>query len=108
MDEMRQLVRILTKLLPHSVPRAPTAAEGGGGNRMSEEQIRDYLRCTLGQAPQPDWGLRDGWARYIAGAGGAGGGAGPGPWEPHPPSVLAQSVACCKQLRQAEALCLCL
>lgn len=66
---MRQLVRILTKLIPQSACNLPSAgAEGGGGNRLSEDQIREYLKLTLGGAPQPDWGLRDGWASYVAGA----------------------------------------
>ena len=42
--------------------------EGGGGNRVSEEQIKDYLRHTVGlEAPQPEWGLPKGWGDYLAG-----------------------------------------
>lgn len=40
----------------------------GGGNRVSEDQIKEYLRYTLGEAPQPEWGLPNGWGTYLAGA----------------------------------------
>lgn len=41
--------------------------EDGGGNRISEEQIKRYLIKTLGEAPQPEWGLPGGWGQYLAG-----------------------------------------
>jgi len=67
MDEMRQLVRILVKLMPNSVHHLSLSDEGGGGNRVSEEQIKEYLRLTLGtEAPQPEWGLPDGWGQYLS------------------------------------------
>mmetsp|Transcript_6450 Transcript_6450/g.11628 ORF Transcript_6450/g.11628 Transcript_6450/m.11628 type:complete len:351 (-) Transcript_6450:561-1613(-) len=66
MDEMRQLVRILVKIVPQSLPHLATT-EDGGGNRISEEQIKYYLDKTLGHAPRPDWGLPRGWGQYLAG-----------------------------------------
>lgn len=58
MDEMRQLIRILAKLMPHSEPLLRVGREdANGGNRVSEEQIRNYLAKSLGEAPQPEWGL---------------------------------------------------
>eukprot|EP00891_Asterochloris_glomerata_P000504 jgi/Astpho2/504/fgenesh1_pg.00011_%23_75_t len=70
MDEMRQLVRILVKILvlviPHSVTFIGGADEGGGGNRISEEQIKNYLDSILGEAPRPDWGVPQGWGAYIS------------------------------------------
>lgn len=58
MDEMRQLIRILAKLMPHSEPYLRVGGEDtNGGNRVSEEQIRNYLATSLGEAPQPEWGL---------------------------------------------------
>lgn len=65
MDEMRQLVRILVKIVPQSLPHLATT-EDGGGNRISEEQIKYYLDKTLGHAPRPDWGLPRGWGQYLA------------------------------------------
>lgn len=45
-----------------------TSLENGGGNRVSEEQIKKYLCYTLGEeAPQPEWGLPDGWGQYLSG-----------------------------------------
>lgn len=41
--------------------------ENGGSNRVSEEQIKAFLKGTLGEAPQPDWGLPNGWGLYLAG-----------------------------------------
>jgi hypothetical protein len=67
MDEMRQLVRILVKLIPTSLPHLKMD-EAGGGNRVSEEEIKNYMEKVLGeQAPQPKWGLPDGWGSYLAG-----------------------------------------
>jgi hypothetical protein len=58
MDEMRQLIRILAKLMPHSEPYLRVGGEdSNGGNRVSEDQIRNYLATSLGEAPQPEWGL---------------------------------------------------
>lgn len=68
MDEMRQLVRILVKIIPHSVTFLASAEEGGGGNRISEERIKYFLDCTLGEAPRPSWGVPQGWGEYLAGA----------------------------------------
>jgi hypothetical protein len=62
MDEMRQLIRILAKLMPHSEPCLRIGGEDmNGGNRVSEEQIRNYLATSLGDAPQPEWGLPQVW-----------------------------------------------
>ena len=67
MDEMRQLIRILAKLMPHSEPYLRIGGEDtNGGNRVSEEQIRNYLATSLGEAPQPAWGLPQGWGQYLA------------------------------------------
>jgi hypothetical protein len=66
MDEMRQLVRILVKIIPHSIAHISTGDEAGGGNRISEEQIKVYLQCTLGEAPHPRWGVPEGWGAYLA------------------------------------------
>lgn len=67
MDEMRQLVRILVKIIPHSVKYIAVADEGGGGNRISEDQIKSYLDNTMGEAPRPPWGVPEGWGKYLAG-----------------------------------------
>lgn len=89
MDEMRQLVRIMVKLMPSSQCFLSVVDEGGGGNRVSEDQIRAYIKATLGDGrdggpPQPEWGLPNGWGAYLAGGwggvdacvwGGGGGGA---------------------------------
>ena len=66
MDEMRQLVRILVKLIPHSAPHV-AVGDDGGGNRLSEDQIKAFLAATLGDgAPRPPWGVPSGWAAYLA------------------------------------------
>jgi len=66
MDEMRQLVRILVKLIPHSAQHV-AVGDDGGGNRLAEDQIKAYLAATLGDAaPRPQWGLPAGWAHYLA------------------------------------------
>ena len=67
MDEMRQLVRILVKVIPQSAPQIMSSDEGGGGNRISEEQIKSFLENTLGQAPRPAWGVPQGWGGYLSG-----------------------------------------
>ncbi|KAK9909115.1 hypothetical protein WJX75_007371 [Coccomyxa subellipsoidea] len=66
MDEMRQLVRILVKIIPHSVGFLSSAEEGGGGNRISEERIKYFLDSTLGDAPRPTWGVPQGWGVYLS------------------------------------------
>jgi len=67
MDEMRQLIRILVKILPHSINLVGNTEEAGGGNRISEDQIKSYLEATLGEAPQPAWGVpTSGWNGYLA------------------------------------------
>ncbi|GBF98472.1 hypothetical protein Rsub_11682 [Raphidocelis subcapitata] len=67
MDEMRQLMRILTKLLTaDNGVRQVLVEDQGGGNRVSEDQIKEYLRYNLGEAPQPEWGLPDGWGSYLS------------------------------------------
>ncbi|EFN58193.1 hypothetical protein CHLNCDRAFT_142040 [Chlorella variabilis] len=66
MDEMRQLVRILVKLLPQSIAYIGANEEAGGGNRISEEQIKNYLEKTLGDAPRPPWGVPNGWYSYVS------------------------------------------
>jgi hypothetical protein len=65
MDEMRQLARILSKLLPSSAHLMPGGTDGGG-NKVQADQIKAYLGAILGDAPKPDWGLRDGWGSYLA------------------------------------------
>jgi hypothetical protein len=67
MDEMRQLIRILAKLMPNSERNLRIAHDDSGGNRVSEEQIRRYLEASLGEAPKPEWGLPVGWGQYLAG-----------------------------------------
>ncbi|KAI3428065.1 hypothetical protein D9Q98_006449 [Chlorella vulgaris] len=66
MDEMRQLVRILVKLLPQSISHIGANEEAGGGNRISEEQIKNYMEKTLGEAPRPAWGVPNGWYSYLS------------------------------------------
>ncbi len=68
MDEMRQLVRIMVKFLPQSLQYLLSSDEPGGGNRVTEPQIKSYLKATLGdEAPQPTWGMPNGWGAYLAG-----------------------------------------
>ncbi|CAG9465238.1 unnamed protein product [Pedinophyceae sp. YPF-701] len=69
MDEMRQLVRILCKVIPASAPLLgiDTPSDRGSGNRITEEQIRGYLDAVLGdEAPRPQWGVPRGWRHYLA------------------------------------------
>ncbi|KAG7672848.1 hypothetical protein Ndes2526B_g08322 [Nannochloris sp. 'desiccata'] len=67
MDEMRQLIRILVKIFPHSINLISNTEEAGGGNRISEDQIKSYLEAALGEAPQPAWGVpTSGWNGYLA------------------------------------------
>ena len=58
--------RILVKVIPHSVALISSSEEGGGGNRISEDQIKSYLDGALGEAPRPLWGLPGGWGDYCA------------------------------------------
>ena len=60
------------QVIPHSVTFIGGADEGGGGNRISEEQIKTYLDSILGEAPRPDWGVPQGWGAYISGVQSAG------------------------------------
>eukprot|EP00967_Tisochrysis_lutea_P083118 scaffold115378_cov17-Tisochrysis_lutea.AAC.1 len=58
----------LQLLLDRSAEILNTSLDNGGGNRVSEEQIKNYLRKTLGEeAPQPEWGLPEGWGQYLSG-----------------------------------------
>lgn len=66
MDEMRQLIRILVKVFPHSIALIGNTEEAGGGNRISEEQIKSYIDKALGEAPRPAWGVPAGWPGYLA------------------------------------------
>lgn len=35
---------------------------------MTEPQIKNYLKNTIGEeAPQPQWGMPNGWGAYLAG-----------------------------------------
>jgi hypothetical protein len=43
--------------LPQSIAYIGANEEAGGGNRISEEQIKGYLEKTLGEAPRPAWGV---------------------------------------------------
>jgi hypothetical protein len=56
----------LLQLLPQSIGLVAAGDEIGGGNRISEEQIKSYLDRTLGQAPRPAWGMPYGWNAYLA------------------------------------------
>ncbi len=58
--------RILVKVIPHSVSLISSSEEGGGGNRISEDQIKSYLDEALGEGPRPMWGLPGGWGDYCA------------------------------------------
>lgn len=58
--------RILVKVVPHSVALISSSEEGGGGNRISEDQIKSYLENALGEAPRPTWGLPNGWGDYCS------------------------------------------
>ena len=60
------LCRILVKVIPHSVSLISSSEEGGGGNRISEDQIKSYLDEALGEGPRPLWGLPGGWGDYCA------------------------------------------
>ncbi len=64
--------RILVKVIPHSVALISSSEEGGGGNRISEDQIKSYLDEALGEGPRPLWGLPGGWGDYCASRSNAG------------------------------------
>ena len=53
-------------MIPHSVALISSSEEGGGGNRISEDQIKSYLDNALGEAPRPAWGLPGGWGDYCS------------------------------------------
>jgi hypothetical protein len=55
------------QVIPHSISYV-SLEEGGGGNRISEEQIKSYLTNVLGEAPKPEWGVPGGWGTYLSGA----------------------------------------
>ena len=55
------------KVIPQSIGNIKSCDESGGGNRISEDQIKFYLSATLGDAPQPSWGVPNGWGAYLAG-----------------------------------------
>jgi hypothetical protein len=85
MEEMRQLLRVLVKVIPAAEDVMETALQedsaetGGNGvcktiNNIRERYVHRFLRMLLGQstAPYPEWGLRtgschEGWAGYLAG-----------------------------------------
>lgn len=56
------------QVIPHSISYV-ALEEGGGGNRISEEQIKSYLNNVLGEAPRPEWGVPGGWGAYLSGTG---------------------------------------
>jgi hypothetical protein len=64
--------RILVKVIPHSVSLISSSEEGGGGNRISEDQIKSYLDEALGEGPRPLWGLPGGWGDYCSSKSNAG------------------------------------
>jgi len=35
--------------------------------QIQADDIKVYLAATLGEAPKPDWGLKNGWGQYLAG-----------------------------------------
>lgn len=72
-NAMRQLVRILTKVLPHAELQAPRD-QGPGWNNISEKEICLWLWAVLGRdAPYPAWGVPavpgdvyPGWSVYLS------------------------------------------
>jgi len=60
MDNMIQLVRILSVLIPASNGIVQS------DNRISEEMIHLFLNETLGEAPRPLWGIPSGYGAYLA------------------------------------------
>jgi hypothetical protein len=75
MDRMRQLVRILVKLMPASKSLLVDEGEATG-NRMKKVHIQIYLdRLLLPHSgveqqdelpPYPDWGVKEGWPTYLS------------------------------------------
>ena len=59
---------LTVQVIPHSVGLVTIGEGDGGGNRISEEQIKLYLNSTLGDAPRPEWGVPGGWGAYLSGA----------------------------------------
>jgi hypothetical protein len=35
--------------------------------QVQADDIKVYIAATLGEAPKPDWGLKNGWGQYLAG-----------------------------------------
>ena len=69
MDEMRQLWRILPKLICNSSHLATTKdGDDSGGNKVSEAEIRQYLGRMIGEAPDVAWGVPEGWSTCVASA----------------------------------------
>jgi hypothetical protein len=68
MDEMRQLFRILLRIFPQTAVCTDALAGAGDGNRVCEQKIKEFLKRILSPSvPQPEWGVPDGWAGYLAG-----------------------------------------
>ena len=70
MDGMRQLVRILVKLMPASKSLLVDEGEATG-NRMKKMDIQTYLDRLLARSgdelpPYPDWGVKEGWPTYLS------------------------------------------
>ena len=73
------VVVCVLQIIPDSVSCVFNRHDDGGGNKVTEPQIKLYLRAALGDAPQPEWGLPEnskhcGWGGYLAGEGEGGGG----------------------------------
>lgn len=69
MDEMRQILRILAKIIPKTEPLLKSkGGDDSGGNRVTQKEIEAWLVAALGDAPVPAWSLPQGWGQYIAGA----------------------------------------
>lgn len=86
MEEMRQLLRILVKIIPAAEAALDDALQRDSTdtqfprktmssiNTIRERYVHIFLRALLGasDAPYPEWGLRtgtrhEGWAGYLAG-----------------------------------------
>ncbi|MEW5315231.1 MAG: hypothetical protein WDW38_006677 [Sanguina aurantia] len=93
MDEMRQLIRILVKIMPNSIDNLAveeaedaavqeiqwnqdcpqmanqdnaTKVKEGCGNKVNRDQIHAYLTNALGEMQEPAWGVPLGWGAYVA------------------------------------------
>jgi hypothetical protein len=61
MDEMRQLLRIMSKYFPGVL------GAGKNKNTTQEDVIQKFMTDVLGtDAPRPVWGVPTGWAGYLA------------------------------------------